>query len=445
MHSFRIAILSLGLLFASVHPEQPPTPKILWLDAQGAVTPAMSSYIERGIRLGEDQGAVLLILQLNTPGGEIGTMQEIVQAMQASTVPIVVYIAPQGAVAGSAGTVITLAGGLAAMAPGTAIGAASPVGPGGQDLSATEQAKTKSILKALARSLAAGRPPAAMSLIDSTIDEAQAASASEALQAGMIDLVAGSREDLLAQLNGRTVRSATKSVTLQTAGVPVEDVPANLLEQLLEVLTDPNIVFILLAVGAGALLIEISHPTGWVAGFTGVILLALAFYGMGVLSVNWFGLIFVLLAFVLFLVDIKAATHGALTAAGLASFIAGSLVLFNSPGTPPFQRVSVPLVVVTGVAVAAVFLGIVTLVIRAQQRPKIMGGETIVGRVGRVTVELAPQGMVQAGGELWSAVAASPAEHIGVGERVEVLAVKGLKLTVRKIPDAGKEADSPNQ
>ncbi|MGA2819210.1 MAG: nodulation protein NfeD [Anaerolineales bacterium] len=445
MRGIRIAILGLGLLLVAASPRETPTQKILWLDAEGAVTPAMSTYIQRGIRLAEGQDAMLLVLQLNTPGGDIGTMQDIVEAMRASTVPIVVYVAPQGAMAGSAGTVITLAGDLAAMAPDTAIGAASPVGPQGQDLGTTEEAKTKSILKALARSLAAGRSPTALNLIDSTIDEAKAASASEALQAGMIDIVASSRQDLLDQLNGRTIHSATKSVILQTSSAQVEEVPANLLEEMLQVLTDPNIVFILLAVGAGALLIEISHPAGWVAGFAGVVFLALAFYGLGVLSVNWFGLIFVLLAFVLFIVDIKAATHGALTAAGLASFIAGSLILFNSPGTPPFQRVSVPLVVVTGVAIAATFVGIVTLVVRAHRRPTTMGKETLVGRVGRVMVELAPQGMVQAGGELWSAMAATPPEHIAVGEKVEILGVKGLKLTVRKLPDAGKETNPPDE
>jgi len=232
---------------------------VLWLTADGAVTPAMSVYIQRGLRAAQTRGAQLVVVQLNTPGGEVTIMEDIVRAIRASPVPVVVYVAPRGAIAGSAGTVITLAGHVAAMAPETAIGAASPVGPQGEDLQETLQAKTKEILKAMARSLAEGRPPQAIELIESTIEEARAVTAAEALQSGMIDIVAADRADLLRQLDGMQVNTAAGGFTLQTSVAAVEEFPLTLTEQLLQLLTNPNIVFLLLAVGAQAVLIELAE------------------------------------------------------------------------------------------------------------------------------------------------------------------------------------------
>ncbi len=419
---------------------------ILWLTADGAVTPAMSAYIQRGLQAAQTRGAELVVVQLNTPGGEVSIMEEIVRALRASPVPVVVYVAPRGAMAGSAGTVITLAGHLAAMAPETAIGAASPVGPQGEDLQQTLQAKTKEILKAMARSLAEGRPPAAIALIESTIDEAHAATAGEALETGMIDLVAVDRADLLRQLDGRQVTTTAGRITLHTSDIPVEDLPRTPTEQLLQMLTNPNIVFLLLAVGAQAVLIELSSPGGWVSGFVGVVCLALAFYGMGVLSVNWFGLVFIVTAFVLFLLDIKAPTHGALTVAGLGSFIAGGLVLFNSPGTPAVLRVSVPLVVGTGLVTAAIFFTVIRVTIRAHRRPVLTGQGTLVGQRGEVRVPLTPRGTIQARGELWSAELADPTQRAAPGEWVEITGTRGLQLLVRKVEHGvNQEEHSPHQ
>jgi membrane-bound serine protease (ClpP class) len=199
----------------------------------------------------------------------------------------------------------------------------------------------------------------------------------------------------------------------------------------LAALTDPNIVFLLLTVGVQAILIEIASPGGWVAGFVGVVSLALAGYGLGILPVNWFGLIFIGTAFVLFLLDIKAPTHGALTMAGLGSLIIGGLVLFNSPGTPAFERVSIPLVIVTSLITAGAFLTVVTFAVRAQRRPVEVGREALIGQVGRVQTRLAPSGMVHVAGELWSA---ELEDETGSADRetpVEVVAVEGLRLKVR--------------
>jgi membrane-bound serine protease (ClpP class) len=183
-------------------------------------------------------------------------------------------------------------------------------------------------------------------------------------------------------------------------------------------------------------LIEISSPGGWAAGFIGVVSLALAIYGLGILPVNWFGLIFIATAFVLFILDIKAPTHGALTTAGVGSLIAGALILFNSPGTPDFQRVSVPLVVGASLVTAAVFFTILTFALRAQKIPISMGQESLIGRTGIVRSSLEPVGMVQAAGELWTAELADGEGPIPAGERVEIVRAEGVRVYVKKISNA---------
>jgi membrane-bound serine protease (ClpP class) len=226
-------------------------------------------------------------------------------------------------------------------------------------------------------------------------------------------------------------------VVLHTRGALVTELSPTLIEQLLGALTNPNIVFLLLALGVQAILIELSSPGGWVAGFVGVSALALGAYGLGILPVNWFGLIFLGTSFVLFILDLKAPTHGALTAAGLASFVVGALVLFNSPATPDFQRVSVPLVVGVAVAMAAAFAVILTFVVRAQRRPVGVGGGTLIGRIGQVRTALEPVGQVQVAGELWSAELEDGAPPVATGERVTVLRVEGLRLRVRRLDRPG--------
>lgn len=433
------------LLPAPVHAQQAKV--VLLLDGQGPITPAMAEYLDRGLVVAERQAAEAVILQLDTPGGSVTLMNRMVQSIRGSAIPVIVYVAPRGAIAGSAGTVITLAGHLAAMAPETAIGAASPVGMQGEDLGNTIATKEKEIIKATIRSLAENRSPQALALAESTVEEAKAASAQEALDAGLVDFIASDREELLNQMNGRVVETAAGSIRLDTAGAEIEVVPQTLIERLFHALTDPNVVFILLTVGVQAILIEISSPGGWVAGFIGVVSLALGAYGIGVLPVNWVGLILIITAFVLFLLDIKAPTHGALTAAGLLAFIAGALVLFNSPGTPEFQRVSIPLVVVSGLIMAGVFLAVLNFALRARRRPVAVGTEALVGRVGEVRTPLTPQGMIHVSGELWSAVLEDAGERLEAGEKVVVLSVEGMRLTVRPSEQAWgrRGVGAPNQ
>jgi len=406
---------------------------VLVLTIDGSITPSTQNYLSRGIQTAEQSGAQMLILQLNTPGGALDSMQKMTEAMRASTVPVIVYVTPRGAWAGSAGTIITLAGHAAAMAPETAIGAASPVGSQGENLSTTEQAKVTEIMKATVRSLAGWRGPEAVTLAEATIDSAKAVSASEALSAHLVDFIATDINDLLRQLDGFTVQMADGPRVLHTTGAVQQNLAMSLVEQLLQLLIDPNIVFLLLALGVQALLIELTHPGAWVPAFIGVTSLALATYGLGILPVNWFGLVFIIMAFVLFIVDIKTPTHGALTAAGVASFIVGALVLFNSPGTPQFQRVSIPLVIFVGLFIGLIFVIILGYALGAQGRPVITGLESLPGKTGIAITDLTPTGQVQAAGELWTAETAQGSGKIREGERVEIVEAKGVILKVKKI------------
>jgi membrane-bound serine protease (ClpP class) len=281
--------------------------------------------------------------------------------------------------------------------------------------------------------LAVRRGEEAIALAEATIELAKAASAEEALATGLIDFIASDLNDLLISLDGYTIELAGSPYIFDTEQAEVEEMPQSFIEQFLQILTNPNVIFLLLTVGVQAILIEISSPGGWVAGFIGVVCLALGTYGLGVLPVNWFGVLFLITSFVLFILDIKAPTHGALTAAGVLTFIIGALVLFNSPTTPAFQRVSVPLVIGVALVMAAFFMTVLTYAIRAQRRPVEVGAEALLGRVGETRTDLNPVGMVQVAGELWSAELEAETPVVNAGERVEVVEVDGLRLKVRPV------------
>jgi membrane-bound serine protease (ClpP class) len=359
-------------------------------------------------------------------------MQEMVSLIRGSRMPVVVYIAPRGAIAGSAGTVITLAGHRSAMAPETAIGAASPVGPGGEDLGETLRAKTEEIIKAQIRSLAADRGPEAVTFAEQTVEEARAASAREALQVGLVDYLAEDLADLLTQLDGAEIMVQGQTVTLRTAGVEPDFLPRSLIEELLQLLTNPNIIFILISLGAQALIIEIGNPGTWVPGFIGVVALSLAGYGLGILPVNWFGVIFLITAFVLFALEVKAPSFGALTAAGVGSLITGALVLFNSPGAVGVQRVSVLLVVVTSVLTGGVFALVTSFALRAQRMPIRTGREALANRIGfaATDVRAGQGGQVRVGGERWRARLDPGSRDIRAGEKIRVTGSSGNTLLV---------------
>ena len=428
-------LIFLGAILTLFQPAsaQSDEPLAIVMTADGPIMPPMLEYIKRGVERAARENAEVLIIQLNTPGGSVDTMLEIIKEIRASEVPVVVYVAPRNAIAGSAGAMITMAGHASAMAPETSIGASSPISGSGENLNTTAEAKAKEITKAAIRDYVRPRGAAALALAESMIDEAKAATATEALEVNLIDFVADDIEDLLQALNEFTVQINNESRTLNTTNVRTESFDMSFIEQFLLLLVDPNIAFLLIAIGVQSVLIEISSPGGWVAGFIGVVCLTLATYGLGVLPVNWFGIIFLIMAFVLFILDIKAPTHGALTVAGVASFIVGALVLFNSPGTPEFQRVSVPLVIGVGISIGLLFFGILMFALRALRVPVSAGIESFVGKTGtaRTSVD-GSGGQVQLQSELWSAESVDGSEAIGKGDRVEVVEVKGLRLKVRK-------------
>ena len=419
--------------FAQPAQAQSAMPTAVVVKLEGPLTPVWSGMLERGIHKADVENADVLVIELNTPGGGVELMNSLMQQILASPVPVVVYVSPRGAMAASAGTLIVLSGQIGAMAPESSIGAASPVGMQGEDIESTLEEKTKEILKASARSLAERRGEAAIQLVEEAIDSAKAASASEALKAGLIDIVAKDMDDLFVQLDGRTVLVNGEEVVLQTRGAQTIPVEPSMIEEILGMLTNPNIVFILLSIGVQAILIEISSPGGWVAGTIGVILMALAIYGLGILPVNWFGIVFLIVAFVLFILDIKAPTHGALTAVGTASFIAGALILFNSVRMPGYQPVSVGLVIGMGIFIGLTFFAVVMVALRAMKKPIITGRESLTGRDGYVVTRLAPSGVVQVAGEQWSASLEAGERPLKAGDKIRVVRVEGVRLIVKPL------------
>lgn len=412
---------------------QDDAPLVLVLRADGAVTSTMAEYLDRGLRRAINQKAEALIFMLNTPGGSVDITNRMIQSMRNSSVPIIVYVAPRGAMAGSAGTVLTLAGHVAVMAPETAIGAASPVGMQGETIEETLERKQKEILRATVRSLAEGRPPEAVALAEDTIESARAVSSLEAFNIGMVDFIANDLSDLLAQLDGFTVHPTTGARTLDLSNALIQEVPNTFIEQVLNILTNPNIVFLLLTIGVQSLLIEISSPGGWMAGIIGVVSLTLAVYGLGLLPVNWFGLVFIALSFGLFFLELKTTTNGVLTAGGVVSLVTGALILFNSVESPGFQPVSVPLVITTALLSASTFIVAVGLALKARSLPIRAGQESFVGRNGVVRIDLTPRGQVQVAGELWTAEAIHGEAPINSGERIVVVDIEGLRLKVRRL------------
>lgn len=435
--SWRSIFLALGLIgIALVYPQnmaqaQGGAPEVVVLNASGPVAPPLAAYIARGIDEADRRNAEAVIIVLDTPGGSVDVTTNIVQDIRNSDVPVIVFVGPRGAEAASAGLLITLAGHVAAMAPETAIGATSPVGAQGEDLGQTLQQKAEQIISAEVRGLAERRGPEAVTLAEQAVTEARAVTSNEALDAHLIDFVVEDVGELLAKLDGFQVEVNGATRTLHTRNASIVTISMNPVEQVLSVLTDPNIVFLLLSLGTTLIIIEAWTPGGWAAGTTGVICLGLALYGLGVLPVNWLGIVFVILAFVLFLLDIKAPTHGALTAVAIASLVAGAIILFSLPAIKPFGTLSIPLVIGWSLMLGGVFFFMVLMAVRAQRRRPTTGYEGLIGLIGRVTQDLSPQGVVLVWGERWQAESVD-GNSIPAGSEVEIVEAKGMRLRVRR-------------
>ncbi|MDW8068086.1 MAG: nodulation protein NfeD [Anaerolineae bacterium] len=405
------------------------------LTVDGAITATISDYIARGIRQAEQEGGEAVIIRLNTPGGDLNSTTRIMERLENARVPVIVHVWPRGGMAASAGTLILLAAHGAAMAPRTTIGAAHPVAaPGAEEAVSPEMMeKIVNVMVEHAGLFAQRRGQAAVEWAERAIRESATAGPEEALELGIIDLIAADTDELLRGFDGHTVTLGNGAlVTFHTAEAVIREVPLSPIERLLQVLINPNVAFILLTIGIQAILIELSSPGGWVAGFIGVLCLALAAYAMGILPFNWLGLVLLSAAIVLFILDIKAPTHGALTAAGTLTFIAGALILFNAP-LSPYGQISLPLVLIVGILMALFFAFVIAKALQAQKPRAVTGREGLIGRIGVARSRLDPEGWVLAAGELWQAIAE---ETIEEGEEVEVVRMEGFRLHVRRRPIA---------
>jgi membrane-bound serine protease (ClpP class) len=423
--------LALGLmLVAPLHAQT--SGEVVVLTFDGPVNPMLLSYLERGIARAEESQAAALVLRLDTPGGQVDLTLDIVKAMHASRVPMIVYVWPSGAMAGSAGTFITLAGHAAAMTPGSTIGAASPVSELGQEIGETLRAKITNILAAEIENLAKRRGDAAVAWARKAVTDAEAATSEQALKLGIVDAVAVDVDDLLRQLDGLEVEVDGQQQLLQLSGSPVVELPMtgpeNTLNTLVNAIAVPGIAILLIVLGVQAIIGEFSQPGGYVLGIVGAIATLLGLFALGILNANWVGLGFILLSFVLFLVDIKAPTHGVLTAGGIATFVLGAVVLFS--GT----EAAIPWPTIIGLTIfSALFFGvIVAKAVQSQRRQPASGAEALIGAVGEVRHELSPAGSILLHGELWQAELLDEPGPAPRGSTVTVVGRSGFKLWVRR-------------
>jgi membrane-bound serine protease (ClpP class) len=422
-----VCVVLLAFLIASNAVAQG-TPHVDVLTFDGAISTATFDYFDRGIEAAEQDGASCVIIQLNTPGGESGATLKIMQRFENARVPVVVFIWPRGSLAASAGTYITLAAHVAAMAPKTTIGAAAPVSGQGQELPETAKEKLVNTLAGQAKNFAQRRGEEAAEWAEKAVRESLVATEQEALEKGVIDLIADDLDDLLDQLDGREVMVGSQEFTLHTRGATVTRIPMTFVEQLLSILINPNVAFILLTLGVNGLIFELSSPGGYVAGIVGSVCLLLSLYAFQVLSVNYMGLALIALAFVLFVLDIKAPTHGVLTAGGIVTFVLGALILFNSP-----YAVSKSLIFSVALATGAFFAFVVTKALRAQKWHVATGREGLIGRIAEARTGLTPEGTVFLRGEHWTATLEEGTAQ--KGEKVRVIAAEGFRLRVRKLED----------
>jgi len=431
----RLAFLGLSLVaaFLLVSPlaSAQPGEHVDLIIVEGVIDPFTAQYVERGLDIAQSDGAQCLIIQLDTPGGSDAPMRDIVQRMLNSSVPTVAYVAPAGARAGSAGVFITLAADVAAMAPGTNIGAAHPVDITGA-ITGTVGEKVTNDAAAYIRAIAEKRGRNA-EWAEEAVRESVSIIEREAVEYQVVDLVADDLTDLLDEIDGREVITAAGPVTLRTRGAPVRIIGMNFAENFLHVIVDPNIAYLLLSIGTLALTAEFYHPGAIFPGVTGAICLILAFVAFGSLPVNWGGVVLIILAVVLFIVDIKVAGF-MLSVGGAIAFVLGSLMLFSPFASPsptmPRLTVSWPLIVLMTAAIASFFLFALSAGIRAQRAKATSGIESMVGATGTAVSDLDPWGTVQVKSELWTAIAEEGL--IKEGEQVRVVSAKGVRLKVIK-------------
>jgi membrane-bound serine protease (ClpP class) len=415
---------------------------VLRLEVDGAISPASAELLESAIEKAEDADAEALVVLLDTPGGLVESTREIVQAIMASRVPVVVYVAPSGARAGSAGVFLTLAAHVAAMAPGTNIGAATPISLGGGGLpggpapadsaiqgQSSGDALERKILNdtvAFIRTIAERRGRNA-DWAERAVTEAVSVTETEALAENVVDLVAASLPELLDRIDGREVELVDRRTRLRTAGAEVRTVEKGLRFKILDTIANPNIAFILMMIGIYGIFFELMNPGAILPGVVGGISLVLAFFALQALPVNYAGVVLILFSLILFIAEVKVVSHGLLTVGGVIAFVLGATMLFEGPGS--FFRVSWSVIIPAALLTAGFFAFAMGMAWRAWKTRPTTGREGLVGERAVVRRRLDPSGKVMVRGELWRARAE---ETVEAGESVEVVGVDGLTLEVRR-------------
>ncbi len=419
-------------------------PEVIVLPTTGIVDEGMARYLADGIARAERDDAAAVVIKLNTPGGSLFATNDIVGTLLEAKVPVIVWVAPAGGFAASAGTFITLAANVAVMAPGTSIGAASPVSGEGQDITGTEGDKVRNDAIAKITAIADARHRNVAWAV-SAVKDAKSSSVSEAVQVGAVDGMAATIEDVLAFANGREVEVAGQTFTLDLTGASPVEIAMNPFQSFIRLLSDPTIAFLLFSVGSAGLIAELWSPN-FVTGILGGLAIILGLIGLGTLPLNVGGLLLIVLAMVLFGLEVTVTSHGLLGFGGLVAFAMGASALFTEPGDPfePVARVA-PVVIVTTTTTAAVFLALVVwAAIRTRTMTSPVGivgsASTLApGSVGVVRRPIEPLGSIHAAGEEWSARSAD-GQPVERGVRVRVVATDGLTLLVEPDPSSSSRS-----
>ncbi|NPA53108.1 MAG: nodulation protein NfeD [Aquificae bacterium] len=393
-----------------------------------AVTPVMADYIKRVIKEAEEENASAIILELDTPGGLESAMRDIIKSMMNTYIPFVVYVYPPGARAASAGAIITISADIAAMAPSTNIGSASPVQMTGKDIDETMKKKVINDMLAFVRSIAKekGRN---VKVIEKMITESINLSAEEALKKKVIDVIAVDLNDLINKIDGKTIKKKNAQIKLALKGQMIVYKETNLREKILSILTNPTVAYLLLMIGFYGIFFELYNPGSIIPGTIGALSLLLALYALNILSVNWLGVLLIILGIVFFALEVVTPTFGGLALGGIIALILGSIILI-SPDSP-YGDISLKVILPTAVFSGAFFLTIAYLGIKAQMRKPLTGKEGMIGEKGEAITKITPKGgKVFIMGEIWEAYSD---EEIPEGSQVEVVAVEGLKLKVKKV------------
>jgi membrane-bound serine protease (ClpP class) len=405
--------------------------EILKITLDDTINPITDEYIERAITEAGRTHADALLIEINTPGGLLDSTRHIMEKMLASPAPVIVYVTPSGSRAASAGFFIMEAADVAAMAPGTNTGAATPIALGGGQMDPVLKQKIENDAAAFLRSVVTRRGRN-VEIAESAVRQAKSFTEAEALKDRLIDVVAKDTQDLFAQLQGRTIqRFDGKQVELRLAGQPIRDFPMTLKQRLLDYIMDPNVAFILLAIGLMAVYAEFNHPGAVVPGVVGVIFVILAIFAFNLMPTRYAALVLILAAFVLFALEAKFGTHGVLAIGGVVSMIMGALLLVDAP--IPEMRIHFLTAAAVSVPIGLITVFLLGIALRARRNKVTTGTQGLVGATGMARTPLAPEGKVFVHGELWNAAASAP---VAAGEEVRIRRVDGLTLYVDPAPKA---------